>query len=252
MEQAPRPAALGQRIQFKFVEPGLYYYYDPTLAAWNTADARVAANKGVPNYPLAMEGVIRVKGPISNLPSATTNRIPPMHDDFASEFLAITPGSVSWHNFDSDPHFVALAPGWSEATNPSQAEINPTDIGVNRIAGTDDIPGGDTIAVISSKPGLYYYYCANHTRIDAARRINPVTREGALASQRVARCFCSCALLVLPRNPADAQSHPTWKQAQAVLKPQLEEFCLFRRSCRLKAPIHTSKEVPARVAWQTP
>jgi plastocyanin len=162
--------AAGQRAGFKLVQPGLYHYYDPTMAAWNRADARVAANKGVPNFPLAMDGVIWVKGAISNLPSATTNRIPPSHDDFVSEFLAITPGSVSWHNFDSDPHFVALVPGWSAISDPPQvpADINPTDIGVNRIAGTDDVPGGDTITVIFSKPGLYYYYCVNHAHIDAA------------------------------------------------------------------------------------
>ena len=161
-------AAAGQRVQFKLIEPGLYHYYDPAMTTWNAADGRVAANKGVPNYPLAMEGVIWVKGPISNLPSATTNRIPPKHDDFVSEFLAITPGSVSWHNFDSDPHFVALAPGWEASSDPAQASINPADIGVNRIAGTDDVPGGDTITVIFSKPGLYYYYCVNHAHIDAA------------------------------------------------------------------------------------
>src|SRR5437899_6154547 len=163
-------AAAGQRVQFKLIEPGLYHYYDPKMATWNAPDARVAANKGVPNYPLAMDGVIWVKGAISNLPSATTNRIPPKHDDFQTEFLAINPGSVSWHNFDSDPHFVALVPGWSATSDPpqAQAEINPTDIGVNRIAGTEDVPGGDTIAVIFSKPGLYYYICVNHAHVDAA------------------------------------------------------------------------------------
>jgi plastocyanin len=160
--------AAGQRVQFKLIEPGLYHYYDPTMTTWNTSDARVAANKGVPNYPLAMEGVIWVKGAISNLPSATTNRIPSMHDDFVTEFLAITAGSVSWHNFDTDPHFVALVPGWEASGDPSQAEINPADVGVNRIAGTADVPGGDTITVIFSKPGLYYYYCVNHAHIDAA------------------------------------------------------------------------------------
>jgi len=115
-----------------------------------------------------MDGVIWVKGAISNLPSATTNRIPPKHDDFQTEFLAINPGSVSWHNFDTDPHFLSLVPGWSDADDQPQAVINPADIGINRIAGTDDVPGGDTIAVIFSKPGLYYYYCPNHAHIDAA------------------------------------------------------------------------------------
>ena len=120
--------AAGHRAGFKFVQPGLYHYYDPQLATWSTADARVAARKTVPNYPLAMEGVIWVKGSISNLPSASTNRIPRMHDDFVSEFLAITPGSVSWHNFDTDPYFVVLVPGWSATLDPSQAEINPRDM----------------------------------------------------------------------------------------------------------------------------
>jgi hypothetical protein len=44
------------------------------MATWNSAGARVAARKSVPNYPLAMDGVIWVKGAISSLPSATTNR----------------------------------------------------------------------------------------------------------------------------------------------------------------------------------
>ncbi len=35
--------AAGQRVQFKLVQPGLYHYYDPALATWNTADARVVA-----------------------------------------------------------------------------------------------------------------------------------------------------------------------------------------------------------------
>jgi plastocyanin len=60
--------AAGQRAGFKLVQPGMYHYYDPNMATWNKADARVAANKGVPNFPLAMEGVIWVKGAISNLP----------------------------------------------------------------------------------------------------------------------------------------------------------------------------------------
>jgi len=160
--------AAGGSVKFKLVEPGLYHYYDTAMATWNTADARVAANKGTPNYPLTMDGVIWVKGAISNLPSATTDRIPPKHDDFVTEFLAITPGSVSWHNFDTDPHFIALVPGLSTASNGAQTDINPLDIGVNRIAGTDDVPGGDTITVIFSKPGLYYYYCVNHAHIDGA------------------------------------------------------------------------------------
>ena len=54
-------ATAGQRVQFTFVEPGLYHYYDPTMANWNTANMRVAAKKGLPNYPLAMEGALKLK-----------------------------------------------------------------------------------------------------------------------------------------------------------------------------------------------
>jgi plastocyanin len=158
----------GQSMQFTFKQPGLYHYYDNTKATWNTADARVQANKGVPRYPLAMDAVIWVQGPISGLPSAETNRLPNGRDDFLTEFIGINPGSVSWHNFDTDTHFLSLVPGWSAPATSSQADINPTEIGTNRIAGTNDVPGGDTITLLFNKPGLYYYYCATHATIDAA------------------------------------------------------------------------------------
>jgi len=150
----------GKSASFTFTKPGLYHYYDNTVAKWDTATSRVAAHKGVPNYPLAMDGVIWVQGFIGDLPSGSTNHIPASHDDFATEFVAITDiGTVSFHNFDTDPHFVALVPDLS-------APLNPGEIGINRIGGTDDVPGGETITIIFSKPGLYYYYCANHALVN--------------------------------------------------------------------------------------
>jgi plastocyanin len=150
----------GQNVKFKFTKPGLYHYYDNTMAKWDTSTSRVKANKGVPNYPLAMDGVIWVQGFIGDLPSGATNRIPTGHDDFATEFVAITDiGTISFHNFDEDVHFVTLAPG-------QPAPINPVSIGINRIGGTQDFPGGENITIIFSKPGLYYFYCANHALIN--------------------------------------------------------------------------------------
>jgi len=150
----------GQSVTFTFTMPGLYHYYDNTMSTWDTADSRVAARQGAPHFPLAMDGVIWVQGNISSLPSGGTNRIPNMHDNFLTEFIAINQGgTVSWHNFDTDSHFLAEVPGWS-------TPINPTQIGINQIAGTDDVPGGDTVTLIFNKPGLYYYYCANHAQID--------------------------------------------------------------------------------------
>lgn len=152
--------AAGKRVRFTFTHPGLYHYYEKTLCLWNTQFSRVAAKKGVPRYPLAMDGIIWVQGPIVGLPSATLNHVPLNHDQFMFEFVAISQyGSVTWHNFDSDPHFIGLAAGWT-------APINPTDIGLYRLAGTADQPGGASITVIFNKPGLYYYYCRNHDHFD--------------------------------------------------------------------------------------
>lgn len=150
----------GKSVSFTFTHAGLYHYYDKSFSTWNTQFARVAAHKGVPHFPLAMDGVIWVEGPISNLPAATLNSVPSNHDEFAYEFVAINQsGSVTWHNFDADPHFIGLVPGW---TYP----INPTDIGLYRIAGTDDVPDGTSVTVIFDKPGLYYYYCRGHSHFD--------------------------------------------------------------------------------------
>lgn len=150
----------GKSVSFTFTRPGLYHYYEKNLSTWNTQFARVAARKGVSHFPLAMDGVIWVEGPISNLRAATLNNVPLNHDEFAYEFVAINQsGSVTWHNFDTDPHFIGLVPGWN-------APINPTDIGLYRVAGTNDVPGGTSVTVIFNKPGLYYYYCRNHAHFD--------------------------------------------------------------------------------------
>lgn len=161
----------GGKAQFTFNQAGLYHYYDPTRSSWNPALARVDANKGTPRYPLAMEGVIWIQGAISNLPTAALNYVLVGHDEFAREFLAIRqPGGVTWHNLDEDPHFVGLVGGWSGPTN-------PVDIGLYRIAGTENVPGGATVTVLFNTPGLYYYYCRNHDQVDPlAHRARPLSK----------------------------------------------------------------------------
>lgn len=150
----------GQSIQFTFTQPGLYHYYDTGAAIWNTTFSRVAARQGTAHFPLAMDAVIWVRGPISGLPTAALNHIPQSHDEFASEFITISaPGAASWHNFDEDPHFFGEVPNWS-------APINPVNVGLYRMAGTQDVPGGQTVTILFDTPGLYYYYCRNHDRID--------------------------------------------------------------------------------------
>ena len=152
--------AAGKSITFTFTHPGLYHYYEKTLGTWNTTFSRVVANKGVPRYPLAMDGIIWVQGNISGLPAAALNHVPLNHDEFAYEFIAIRQSSsVIWHNFDTDPHFIGFAAGWN-------APINPIDPGLFRLPGTDAQPGGGSVTVTFDTPGLYYYYCRNHDHFD--------------------------------------------------------------------------------------
>ncbi len=155
--------AAGQHVTFTFKQPGLYHYYETTVATWNTADARVAPKQGVPHFPMAMDGIIWVQGSISNLPSGATNHIPTQHDDFETEFVAVNQGgTLSMHNLDTDPHVLALVSGWS-------GPINPAEIGINRIGGTGDVPGGETITIPFNLPGLYYYYCVTHAQTDSTQ-----------------------------------------------------------------------------------
>lgn len=155
-------ADAGQKVAFTFTRSGLYDYFDNTRAKWVDADQRVKANTGVPNFPLAMEGVIWVQGHMSGLPSSADNVIPNGKDEFTTDFIAIKQGgTVVWHNRDTDKHFVAVVYGWS-------VPINPADIGPYQIKGTQAAPPtGAIIAVTFTTPGLYYYYyCSAHADVN--------------------------------------------------------------------------------------
>ena len=154
-------AAAGQKASFTFTKPGLYDYFDNTRAKWVDVDQRVKANTGVPNFPLAMEGVIWVQGHMSGLPTSANNVIPKGKDEFTTDFIAINQGgTVFWHNSDTDKHFVAVVYGWS-------VPINPADIGPYQIKGTEAAPPtGATIAIPFTTPGLYYYYCSAHADVN--------------------------------------------------------------------------------------
>jgi plastocyanin len=174
--------AAGQKVSFTFTRPGLYDYFDNSQAIWNKTDDRVSARKGGPNFPLSMEGIVWVQGFISGLPSSATNAIPNGKDDFKTDFLAIAVGGmVSWHNGDTDTHFIDSVYGWSRP-------INPIDIGPNQVKGTHDAPPkGGSITIHFTRPGLYYYYCSSHADVNlqwhraAAQKDaseNPIPMEG--------------------------------------------------------------------------
>lgn len=154
----------GGEVIFRFTVPGIYHYYETEKDGWNTTFSRVVARQGLRHYPLSMEGVIFVQGPFSGLPHSAINFVVQGQDIFASEFIAIaTNSAVTWHNLDSDSQFVGLVPGWA-------APVNPVDIGLYRIASTDETPGGGSITVLFSRPGLYYYYSHNNDEINSQAR----------------------------------------------------------------------------------
>lgn len=149
----------GGTAKFVFTHPGVYDYYDTGVATWNTTDHRVAANAGAPGFPLAMEGVIWVQGPIAGLSQTVTDPIPGK-DEYTSDFLAIPQGgTVAWYNDDTDDHDTRLVRGWGKP-------INPVPLDVGRENGTDNAPpNGETKVITFSTPGLYYYYCKIHAHI---------------------------------------------------------------------------------------
>ena len=147
-----------------FSQPGLYHYYDPTVSDWNQQFGRVAPRKGTPLFPLTMEGMIYVQGAIPNLPDHETNSVAYLHDRVDKNIVAVRQGGmVSFHNFDTDPHFFLPVLGWD-------APVNPVDIGLNNLLGANDAPpDGETRAITFTAPGLYYYYCYIHADIDPVR-----------------------------------------------------------------------------------
>jgi len=165
------------RATLTFSQPGLYDYYGSTKAGWDGDDNRDAANEGVPNFPLAMEGVIWVQGPIKGLATSVSNDIPKKGES-ASDFLAIpVGGSVTWHNTDTDKHTVTEVAGWSGG-------VNPAKLTVDVIEGTLEAPpDGETKVATFAKPGLYYYYyyyyCAVHATVQGKWHRASATKDAS-------------------------------------------------------------------------
>ncbi len=151
----------GGMASITFSQPGLYHYYDPTVSDWNADFGRVAPRQGEPHFPMPMEGMIYVTGTISQLPAHAANSVIYLHDRIATNILAVrTGGTVSWHNYDTDPHFLLPVLGWD-------APVNPVDIGINNLLGADAAPpDGETRTITFSTHGLYYYYCQTHAAVD--------------------------------------------------------------------------------------
>jgi plastocyanin len=158
-----RTIPAGGSITLSLTQPGLYDLYDDTQATIDPHWKRVKAKANTSGFPYAAEAVIWVKGAISGLPKTAKNSIPAGNDDFLLDFVAVAAGGkVTWHDYDTDKHFVS-DPGTFGAN------INPAKIGdgVNMINGTADAPpNGGSTTIAFATPGLYYYYCTDHADFD--------------------------------------------------------------------------------------
>src|SRR5579875_2787492 len=154
-----RTIAPGGSITLNLSKPGLYDLYDPTQAAVDKMTSRVKTKPDVAGFPHAAEAVIWVKGTIPGLPGTAKNSVVAGQDDFLLDFVAVkTGGTVDWHNYDTDKHYVTFPDSFGPGINPAKVGD-----GLDEIKGTDDAPpkGGD-VKLTFTTPGLYYYYCTAH------------------------------------------------------------------------------------------
>jgi plastocyanin len=117
------PTAAGKSSSFRFTKPGIYPYYCLDHATYNPNLRRAVARKEADLYPIAMEGLIMVKGPgFRGAPSATVNIT---RGAYGPDIVVVrVGGKVTWTNGDTGEHVVAvhgaeipklgLAPGKSQ------------------------------------------------------------------------------------------------------------------------------------------
>ncbi len=132
------PVYPGKSVAFKFSKPGVYPYYCQEHATFDPKLRRAVARKESDGYPIAMEGIIVVKGPgFTGAPTASINI---SGGNYAPDFAVIAAsGKVTWTNADPDEHSVAFPPGVGETTKLS-------------------LPAGKSQTATFAKPGVYLFY----------------------------------------------------------------------------------------------
>jgi plastocyanin len=137
---APAPFTLvhppGKSTSFTFTKPGVYVYYCLDHATYSPKLHRVVARKESDAFPVAMEGLIVVKGPgFTGAQSATVNI---SGGAFAPDIPVVQAGGkVTWTNSGTDSHRVVV-----------------TGAGVPRL----DLAAGKSQTVTFAKPGIYFFY----------------------------------------------------------------------------------------------
>jgi len=156
---APEAFALqlssGESATHKFTRAGVYVYYCQNYATYDPQLQRVVAHKDTDAFPIAMEGIVVVKGPgFAGGPSASINI---SGGAFAPDIVVVQTGAtVTWTNADTEQHDVtwaAVGSGWRGKRSVDAPLLN-LEVGKGQTA---------TFAT----PGVYLFYCEHHTAYDA-------------------------------------------------------------------------------------
>ena len=126
----------GKSSSFKFTKPGVYGYYCLDHATYNPKLYRVAARKEADAFPLAMEGLVVVKGPgFTGAPSATVRL---SGGAYVPDIVVVQAGGkVTWTNGDSGAHAVFVKGA-----------------GVPKL----DLAVGKSQTATLAEPGIYFFY----------------------------------------------------------------------------------------------
>ncbi len=128
--------APGKSSSFTFTKPGVYGYYCLDHATYNVKLRRAAARKEADLFPIAMEGLIVVKGPgFTGAPSAT---ISISGGAYAPDVAVVKAGGkVTWTNSDTGAHTAVFVGGEAPKV---------------------DLAAGKSQSVTFAKPGIYFFY----------------------------------------------------------------------------------------------
>ncbi len=137
------PAYPGKSVSFKFTKPGVYVYYCQEHATFDPKLRRAVARKESDAYPIAMEGMIVVKGPgFTGAPSASINI---SGGNYAPDIAVVAAGGkVTWTNADTNEHAVVTADGQKLA-----------------------LPAGKSQTATFAKPGIYLFYDDRYVAFNA-------------------------------------------------------------------------------------
>ncbi len=139
------PTAAGKSSSFKFSKPGIYLYYCLDHATYNTKLHRAVARKEADAFPIAMEGLVVVKGPgFAGAPSAA---VAISGGAYAPDIVVVRAGgTVTWTNRDTGAHAVVV-----------------NGAGVPKF----DLASGKSKPVAFAKPGIYFFYDERYATYEA-------------------------------------------------------------------------------------